>query len=34
MGLRGIDKLLFPIIVPRLLCEVFGELQPSSIPTV
>jgi hypothetical protein len=34
MGLRGIDKSLFPIIVPRLLGEVLGELQgPSAIYT-
>jgi hypothetical protein len=27
MGLRGIDESLFPIIAPRLLDEVLGELQ-------
>jgi ribonuclease HI len=29
MGLRGIDESLFPIIAPRLLVEVLGELQES-----
>jgi hypothetical protein len=27
MGLRGVDESLFPIIAPRLLGEVLGELQ-------
>jgi hypothetical protein len=27
MGLRGVDESLFPIIAPRLLDEVLGELQ-------
>jgi hypothetical protein len=32
MGLRGIDESLFPIIAPRLLGEVLGELQgPTAI---
>jgi hypothetical protein len=26
MGLRGVDESLFPIIAPRLLSEVLGEL--------
>jgi hypothetical protein len=34
MGLRGIDESLFPIIAPRLLDEVHGELQrPTAIYT-
>jgi hypothetical protein len=34
MGLRGIDESLFPIIAPRLLGEVLGELQrPTAIYT-
>jgi hypothetical protein len=32
MGLRGIDESLFPIIAPKLLGEVLGELQrPTAI---
>jgi hypothetical protein len=34
MGLRGIDESIFPIIAPRLLGEVLGELQgPTDIYT-
>jgi hypothetical protein len=34
MGLRGVDESLFPIISPRLLGEVLGELQgPTAIYT-
>jgi hypothetical protein len=34
MGLRGVDESLFPIIAPRLLGEVLGELQgPPAIYT-
>jgi hypothetical protein len=34
MGLRGVDESLFPIIAPRLLGEVLGELQgPTAIYT-
>jgi hypothetical protein len=34
MGLRGVDQSLFPIIAPRLLGEVLGELQgPTAIYT-
>jgi hypothetical protein len=34
MGLRGIDESLFPIIAPKLLSEVVGELQgPTAIYT-
>jgi hypothetical protein len=34
LGLRGIDESLFPIIAPRLLGEVLGELQgPTAIYT-
>jgi ribonuclease HI len=34
MGLRGVDDSLFPIIAPRLLGEVLGELQrPTAIYT-
>jgi hypothetical protein len=34
MGLRGVDESLFPIIAPRLLGEVLGELQgPTTIYT-
>jgi N-acyl-L-homoserine lactone synthetase len=32
MGLRGIDESLFPIISPKLLGEVFGELQGPQPP--
>jgi hypothetical protein len=30
MGLRGVDESLFPIIAPRLLGKVLGELQKST----
>jgi hypothetical protein len=34
MGLRGVDESLFPIIAPRLLGEVLGELQgPTALYT-
>jgi hypothetical protein len=34
MGLRGVDESLFPIITPRLMSEVLGELQrPTAIYT-
>jgi hypothetical protein len=34
MGLRGVDESLFPIISPKLLGEVLGELQgPTAIYT-
>jgi hypothetical protein len=32
MGLKGVDESLFPIIAPRILGEVLGELQgPTAI---
>jgi hypothetical protein len=31
MGLRGVDESLFPIIAPRLLGEVLGELQGPTV---
>jgi hypothetical protein len=31
MGLRGVDDSLCPIIAPRLLGEVFGELQGPTV---
>jgi hypothetical protein len=34
MGFKGIDKSLYPILAPRLLGEVIGELQgPTAIYT-
>jgi hypothetical protein len=30
MGLRGVDESLFPVIAPRLLGEVLGELQATT----
>jgi hypothetical protein len=31
MGLRGVDESLFPVIAPRLLGEVLGELQAPTV---